>query len=120
MSAKNRYLGKMSVLEQQQQAGEAEDKVNHKNLMNFFVEKKVQGELLFKSLKRHIIKEREHKKQLEAETAKEEKTRIEREARKKQDNMNLGLLTKNLTLWSVTKLYLLHKFRKNQRRDLSG
>lgn len=73
MSAKNRYLGKLTAEQQQQQllATLAEDK-------------------LFKSLKRHIVKEREHKKQLEAETAKEEQLRNEREARKKQDNMTLG------------------------------
>lgn len=68
MSAKNRYLGKMTQQEQQQQN-----------------DKKLAEDKLFVSLKRHIIKEREHKKQLEAETAKEEQLRNEREARKKQD-----------------------------------
>jgi len=71
MSAKNRYLGKMTAEQAQNDKKLAEDK-------------------LFVSLKRHIIKEREHKKQLEAETAKEEQLRNEREARKKQDKMTLG------------------------------
>lgn len=39
------------------------------------------------ALKRHILRERERKKQLELETAKEEQLRNEREARKKQDNI---------------------------------
>lgn len=73
MSAKNRYLGKMTAEQQQQQH-----------------DKKLAEDKLFKSLKRQIIKEREHKKQLEAETAKEEQLRNEREARKKQDKMTLG------------------------------
>lgn len=73
MSAKNRYLGKMTAEQQQAQT-----------------EKKLAEDKLFVSLKRHIIKEREHKKQLEAETAKEEQLRNEREARKKQDKQTLG------------------------------
>lgn len=72
MSAKNRYLGKISAEQQQKQQ-----------------EKKIAEDKLFKSLKRHIVVEREHKKQLEAETAKEEQLRNEREARKKQDKMSL-------------------------------
>lgn len=54
-------------------------------------DKKLAEDKLFVSLKRHIIKEREHKKQLEAETAKEEQLRNEREARKKQDKMTLEM-----------------------------
>jgi len=73
MSAKNRYLGKISAEQQQQQN-----------------DKKLAEDKLFHSLKRHIMKEREHKKQLEAETAKEEQLRNEREARKKQDKQTLG------------------------------
>lgn len=73
MSAKNRYLGKMTAEQQQAQN-----------------DKKAAEDKLFVSLKRHIIKEREHKKQLEAETAKEEQLRNEREARKKQDKQTLG------------------------------
>jgi hypothetical protein len=42
---------------------------------------------LWISLKRHIMRERERKKQRELETAKEEQLRNEREARKKQDNI---------------------------------
>lgn len=73
MSAKNRYLGKITAEQQQQQN-----------------DKKLAEDKLFSSLKRHIIKEREHKKQLEAETAKEEQLRNEREARKKHDKQTLG------------------------------
>jgi G protein pathway suppressor 2 len=68
-----RYLGKLSAEQLQIQQ-----------------DKKIQEEKLFKSLKRHIVKEREHKKQLEAETAKEEQLRNEREHKKQQDNMTLG------------------------------
>ena len=71
MSAKNRYLGKLSAEQQQKQQ-----------------EKKAAEDKLFRSLKRHILKEREQKKQLEAETAKEEQLRNEREARKKQDKIS--------------------------------
>lgn len=39
------------------------------------------------ALKRHIMRERDRKKQQELETAKEEQLRNEREARKKQDNI---------------------------------
>ncbi|CRL08517.1 CLUMA_CG021310, isoform A, partial [Clunio marinus] len=53
-------------------------------------EKKLAEDKLFISLKRHIIKEREHKKQLEAETAKEEQLRNEREMKLKQDKQTLG------------------------------
>lgn len=73
MSAKNRYLGKLTA-EQQNDKKKQDDREQQ----------------LFTSLKRHIIKEREHKKQLEAETAKEEQLRNEREARKKQDKQTLG------------------------------
>lgn len=73
MSAKNRYLGKLTA-EQQNDKKKQDDR----------------DQQLFTSLKRHIIKEREHKKQLEAETAKEEQLRNEREARKKQDKQTLG------------------------------
>lgn len=51
-----------------------------------------------KQLVRHIIKEREHKKLLEAETAKEEQLRNEREARKKQDKQTLGKTQQEIML----------------------
>lgn len=76
MSAKNRYLNNNKV-EQEQKLKEQE-------------EKKAAEDKLFTSLKRHIMRERERKKQLEAETAKEEQLRNEREARKKADKMTLG------------------------------
>lgn len=77
MSAKNRYLNNNKA-EQEQKLKEDE-------------EKKAANDKLFVSLKRHIIRERERKKQMEAaETAKEEQLRNEREARKKADKMTLG------------------------------
>jgi G protein pathway suppressor 2 len=76
MSAKNRYLNNNKA-EQEQKLKEQE-------------EKKAAEDKLFTSLKRHIMRERERKKQLEAETAKEEQLRNEREARKKADTMTLG------------------------------
>jgi G protein pathway suppressor 2 len=81
MSAKNRYLGKISAEQQQKQQ-----------------EKKIAEDKLFKSLKRHIVAERERKKQLEAETAKEEQLRNEREARKKQDKMSLASTQSEIAL----------------------
>lgn len=51
------------------------------------VKKEETEDKLWIALKRHIMRERERKKQQELETAKEEQLRNEREARKKQDNI---------------------------------